>query len=90
MSLSRRASAYAIVAVTREGQTARLLSAIRPQALIVGGDRQSPRSRAASASGTACFRIVCDLDGDIEQVIARVVESAVKRSQAPENATWWS
>ena len=35
MSLSRRSNAYAIVAITREGQTAKLLSAIRPQALIV-------------------------------------------------------
>jgi pyruvate kinase len=31
--------------------------------------------------------IVCDLEGDIEQVITRVVEAAVTRTRAPENAT---
>ena len=31
--------------------------------------------------------IVCDLTGDIEQVIARVIESAVKKTQAPDNST---
>ena len=30
--------------------------------------------------------MVCELDGDTEQVIARVVDVAVKRSQAPDNA----
>jgi serine/threonine protein phosphatase PrpC len=31
--------------------------------------------------------LVCDLTGDIEQVIGRVVESAVKKTAAPDNAT---
>ncbi len=31
--------------------------------------------------------MVCDINGDIEQVITRVVESAIKSTNAPENAT---
>ena len=31
--------------------------------------------------------MVCDIDGDMDQVITRVVEAAVKRLKAPENAT---
>ena len=46
VSLSRAPNAYAIVAVTREGQTAKLLSAIRPQAMIVAAPT-SPKWPAA-------------------------------------------
>lgn len=85
VSLSRRSSAHAIVAITREGQTARLLSAIRPQALIVAAtDKTEVARRLALWHGV--MPIVCELDGDTEHVIARVVDSAVKRSQAPDNA----
>ena len=31
--------------------------------------------------------MVCDLRGDIEEVISRVVDGAVERSKAPDNAT---
>ena len=31
--------------------------------------------------------ILCDLTGDMEQVIGRVIESAVEKTQAPENST---
>ena len=35
--------------------------------------------------------IVCELDGDTEQVIARVVEAAVKRAlPRPRARRWWS
>ncbi|HYB93643.1 MAG TPA: pyruvate kinase [Vicinamibacterales bacterium] len=85
VSLSRRAGAHAIVAVTREGQTARLLSAVRPQALIVAATDKPEIARCLSL-WHGVVPMVCDLSGEIEQMIARVVESAVKRTHAPENA----
>ncbi len=86
VSLSRRSNAHAIVAVTREGQTARLLSAIRPHALIVGVTDNADVARCLSL-WHGVVPIVCELGGEMEQMIARVVESAVKRTEAPDNAT---
>jgi len=86
VSLSRRARAHAIVAITREGQTARILSAIRPQAMIVAVTDRPELARCLSLCH-GILPLVCDLNGDLEQVIARVVESAVKNTQPPENAT---
>ncbi len=86
VSLSRRSNAYAIVAITREGQTAKLLSAIRPQALIVGVTDKPEVARCLSL-WHGVMPMVGDLDGDIETVIARLVDLAVKRAQAPDNAT---
>ena len=86
VSLSRRSNAHAIVAITREGQTAKLLSAIRPQALIAAVTDKADVARCLSL-WHGVIPIVCDLAGDAEQVITRVVDSAVKRTAAPENAT---
>ncbi|HEX8027584.1 MAG TPA: pyruvate kinase [Vicinamibacterales bacterium] len=86
VSLSRRSNAHAIVAITREGKTAKLLSAIRPHALIVAVT-DKPEVARVLALWHGVLPIVCDLEGETEQVIARVVESAVKRSgAAPDNA----
>jgi pyruvate kinase len=86
VSLSRRSRSHAIVAITREGQTARILSAVRPQAMIVAVTDKPEIARCLSLCH-GILPLVCNLDGDMEQVIARVVESAVKGTQAPENAT---
>ncbi|HYE89289.1 MAG TPA: pyruvate kinase [Vicinamibacterales bacterium] len=86
VSLSRRAHAHAIVAITREGQTARLLSAIRPQAIIVGVT-DKPEVARCLALWHGIVPLVCDLGGDTEAVITRAVDAAVQRTQAPENAT---
>jgi pyruvate kinase len=86
VSLSRRARAHAIVAVTREGQTARLLSAIRPQAVIVAVT-DKPEIARSLGLWHGIVPLVCDLGGDMEQIITRVVEAAVKRTTAPDNAT---
>lgn len=86
VTLARRSGAHAIVAVTREGQTARLLSAARPQAIILAAtDNEEVARRLNLWRGVV--PMVCDLQGDIEDVITRVVDGAVKRSSAPENAT---
>ena len=85
VSLSRRSNAHAIVAITREGKTAKLLSAIRPHAVIVAAT-DKPEVARVLALWHGVVSIVCDLEGETEQVITRVVESAVKRSAAPDNA----
>ena len=61
VSLSRRANAHAIVAVTREGQTARLLSAIRPHAMIVAVTDKAEVARCLSL-WHGVLPIVCDLE----------------------------
>jgi pyruvate kinase len=86
VSLSARSGAHAIVAVTREGNTVKRLSAIRPQADIVAATDDAEVARRLSIFH-GVLPIVCDLEGDIEVVITRVVEAAVKRTRAPENAT---
>jgi pyruvate kinase len=86
VSLSRRSGAHAIVAITREGQTARMLSAIRPQAVIVAATDDAEVARRLSL-WRGVVPMVRDLSGDTEQVITHVVESAVKRTKAPDNAT---
>jgi len=62
-----------------------MLSAIRPQALIVGVTDKPDVARCLSL-WHGVMPMVGDIDGDMEQVITRVVEAAVKRLQAPENA----
>ena len=57
--LSRRAGAHAIVAVTREGKTARRLAAIRPQAPILAAtDRADVARRLSLWRGVV--PMVCD------------------------------
>ena len=86
VSLSARSGAHAIVAVTRQGNTAKRLSAIRPQADIVAATHDAEVARRLSIYH-GVLPVVCDLEGDIERVITRVVELAVRRTNAPENAT---
>lgn len=86
VTLARRAGAHAIVAVTREGQTARLLSATRPQAIILAATDSEEVARRLNL-WRGVIPMVCDLGGDMEEVITRVVDGAVKRSAAPDNAT---
>ena len=86
VSLSSRSGAHAIVAVTREGNTPRLLSAIRSRAAIVAATDNPEVARRLNL-WHGVIPIVCDLSGDIEHVITRVVEAAVKRTQAPDSAT---
>jgi pyruvate kinase len=86
VSLSRRANAHAIVAVTREGQTAKLLSAIRPAALIAAVTDKAEVARCL-ALWHGIVPLVCDLSGDTERVVATISEAVVKATHPPENAT---
>jgi pyruvate kinase len=72
--------------MTREGNTAQLLSAIRSRADIVAATDSAEVARRLSL-WHGVVPIVCDLSGDLEQVITRVVEAAVGKTHAPENAT---
>ena len=85
VQLASRSGAQAIVAVTREGNTAKRLSAIRPRADIVAATDTADVARRLNL-WHGVIPIVCDLGGDIEQVIGRVIDAAVKRTKAPENA----
>lgn len=86
VQLSSRSGAHAIVAVTREGNTARRLSAIRPRADIVAATDNAAVARRLNL-WHGVIPTMCDLSGDAEQVIGRAIESAVKRTKAPDNAT---
>ncbi len=73
VALATRAQAAAIVAVTREGRTARMLSAARPAAAIYAAtDRPEVARRLALWRGVSPQ--VIGLDGDVEQVVTRAVD----------------
>ena len=73
VGLATRAHAGAIVAVTREGRTARMLSSGRPAAAIFAAtDRPEVARRLALWWGVS--PLVISLEGDVDQVAARVVD----------------
>lgn len=84
VTLASRAAVDAILAITREGRTARLLSARRPQAPIY-----------AVTDSTACARQLClwwgvhsvfdPLTGGLDEIVTRVVTSlrTVRRVPSP-------
>jgi pyruvate kinase len=73
IGLAARAHAGAIVAVTREGRTARMLSSGRPTAPIYAAtDRPEVARRLALWWGVV--PLTCPLDGDVDTVGARVVD----------------
>ena len=73
IGLATRAHAGAIVAVTREGRTARLLSSGRPGAPIYAATDRPEVARRLSLWWGVCPLIV-SLEGDVDQVAARVVD----------------
>ncbi|MEO8678943.1 MAG: pyruvate kinase [Vicinamibacterales bacterium] len=85
VTLSERAGAHAIVAVTHAGWTARLLATKRPNAIIIAATASEEVARQLML-WRGVVPLVCSLDGDTETVIAQVVEEALKRSTVPANA----
>ena len=85
VQLASRSGAHAIVAVTREGNTPKRLSAIRPRADIVAVTDNAEVARRLNL-WHGVIPTVSDLTGDTESVIGRAIESAVKRTRAAENA----
>ncbi len=81
-TLADRAEAFAIVAVTRGGKTARVLSALRPRVPVFAvTDRQEVSRRLALAWGV--IPILTDLTGDVNAAANRIGEELVARGAIP-------
>ena len=85
VTLAQQADASAIVAVTRGGKTARVLSALRPPVPIVAvTDRDRVARRLMLQWGV--LPVVADLSGDIGAVADRLGQELVTRGVLPGNA----
>jgi pyruvate kinase len=82
VTLADRGDASAIVAVTRGGKTARLLSALRPRAPIYAAtdDLQIAR-RLALAWGVV--PVIADLSGDVSEAAGRIGQQLVTHGAIP-------
>ena len=86
VTLARQSQAQAIVAITREGRTARLLSMRRPAAPIYAAtDREDVATRVALWWGV--HALVADTGGDVDTVATRVMEQLVQRAGLAAGAT---
>jgi pyruvate kinase len=78
VTLAERGEAAAIVAVTRGGQTARVLSALRPRVPVFGAtDREEIARRLALAWGVT--PVLTDLSGDVNVAASRIGAELVTR-----------
>ena len=78
VTLAERAEAAAIVAVTRGGQTARVLSAMRPRVTIFGAtDREEIARRLTLEWGVV--PVLTDLSGDVGVAASRIGAELVTR-----------
>lgn len=85
VTLSDKSGAHAIVAITREGRTARLLSARRPRAPIIAAtDSDEVARRLTLWRGVAA--LTCALEGDIDTVMSRAMDLAVARGLVADGA----
>ena len=73
IGLATRAHAGAIVAVTREGRTARMLASGRPAAPVYAATDRPEVARRLALWWGVC-PLVVSLQGDVDQVAARVVD----------------
>jgi pyruvate kinase len=80
VTLARHSQAAAIVALTRSGETARLLAALRPRVPIYAAtDRPKVARQLALLWGVV--PVVSDLDGDATQDVARIGTELVARGE---------
>lgn len=85
VTMAERAEAAAVVAVTRGGKTARVLSALRPRVPVVGAtDRQDVARRLALSWGV--LPLLTDLDGDVNTAADRIGEELVARGTVSRGA----
>jgi pyruvate kinase len=82
VTLAERGHAAAIVAVTRGGRTAALLSALRPATTIVAATDQEPVFRRLAFSW-GVEPLLADLSGDIEVAAQRIGATLVSRGIVP-------
>jgi pyruvate kinase len=82
VTLAERGEANAIVAVTRGGKTARLLSALRPRAPIYAAtDRDDVSRRLALPWGVV--PVLTQLGGDVNEAASRIGAKLVERGTIP-------
>ena len=86
VTLAERAGAAAIVAVTRGGKTARVLSALRPHVPIVGAtDHADVAARLALSWGV--LPVLTDLSGDVNAAATRIGTDLVARDAIASGST---
>lgn len=82
VTLAELGEASAIVAVTRGGKTARVLSAMRPRAPIFAATDQSEISRRLALSW-GVVPVLTDLSGDVDSAAASIGRMLVDRGAVP-------
>ena len=82
VTLAERGQAQAIVAVTRGGKTARVLSALRPRMPVFGAtDQPAIARRLALVWGVV--PVLSDLSGDVHAAASRIGQDLVARGAIP-------
>ena len=82
VTLAEHGEATAIVAVTRGGKTARVLSAMRPRAPIYAATDDPAIARRLALSW-GVVPVTADLDGDVDVAAARIGQALVARGAVP-------
>jgi pyruvate kinase len=85
LTLADKSEASAIVAITRGGKTARVLSALRPRAPIFAATDHSEIARRLALSW-GVTSVETDLSGDVESAAVRIGEQLVDRRSIPPSA----
>lgn len=83
--LANQGHADALVAVTRKGRTARLLSARRPHAPIYAATERDEIARRL-ALWRGVVPLTCAIEGDVDEVAARVIDRIRDRGLPPDAA----
>ena len=86
VTLAARGDASAIVAMTRGGKTARLLSALRPRVPIYAATDQPEISRRL-AMAWGVVPVLVDLSGNVSEAAGRIGEMLVARGSIPASST---
>jgi pyruvate kinase len=82
VTLAEHGEATAIVAVTRGGKTARVLSAMRPRAPVYAATDEPAIARRLALSW-GVVPVTADLDGDVDVAAARIGRALVARGAVP-------
>jgi len=82
VTLPSHSATAAIVAITRGGKTARLLSALRPPVPIYAATDRPAMSRVL-ALPWGVVPVLADLDGDVSEAASRIGEMLVSRGAVP-------
>jgi pyruvate kinase len=86
VTLAGHSDAAAIVAVTRGGKTARVLSALRPPAPIYAATGTADIARQL-ALAWGVVPLVCDLGTEVPHAIAEISETLVSRALVAPSST---